>query len=188
MKKLKKSKVSNKTLIPKKKKKKIVFVIKPKVPKVLTFKQKIELLKTQESFKKKILKYKQRFTLAVTVGSALYIIGLLLPFVYRDDEPGNFRGIEIFSFGVVHLSVMALVCVLSIIGLIERKNFSWIFLILIYICNIEPIVKTLFVIENVPFNILIRIIGPGFILGPLGGFLLTLGSTFLLIQRIFYGK
>ena len=188
MKKSKKSQASSKTLIPKKKKKKSVVAITPKVPKVLKFKQKMEFLKSKESFKKKMLIDKRRFTIVVTVGSALYMIGLLLPFVYRDDVSGNFRGIEIFLFGVFHLLVMAFVCVLSIIGLIEGKNFSWVFLVLISLCMIEPNVKILFVIQNIPFNRLIGIIGPGFFLLPLGGFLGTAGSVFLLLQRIYFGK
>ncbi|MGD2086467.1 MAG: hypothetical protein PVH61_09820 [Candidatus Aminicenantes bacterium] len=188
MKKSKKSQASSKTLIPKKKKKKNAVAVTPKVPKVLTFKQKMEFLKSKESFKKKISIDKQRFTLVVTMCSVLYIIGLLLPFVYRDDEPGNFRGIEIFSFGVVHLSVMALVCVLSIIGLIEEKNFSWIFLILINLCMIEPTVNILFVIQTVPFNGLIRIIGPGFFMVPIGGYIGIFGAILLLFNRIYFGK
>ena len=188
MKKSKKSQASSKTLIPKKKKKKSAVAVTPKVPKVLTFKQKLEFLKSKESFKKKILIDKQRFTLVVTIGSVLYMIGLLLPFVYRDDELSNFKGIDIFSLGIVHFSVMALVCLLSIIGLIEEKNFSWIFLILIFPCTIEPTVKILFVIQNIPFNRLIRIIGPGFFMLPLGGFLGTAGSIFLIFQRIYFGK
>lgn len=188
MKKLKKSQASNKTLIPRNKEKKIGVLITPMVSKVLTFKQKIEFLKSKEAFKKKISIDKQRFTFVVTICSVLYLIGLLLPFVYRDDEPGNFSGIEIFSFGVVHLSVMALVCVLSIIGLIEEKNFSWIFLILINLCMIEPTVNILFVIQNVPFNRLIRIIGPGFFMVPIGGYIGIAGAVLLLFNRIYFGK
>jgi hypothetical protein len=172
----------------KKKKDKKVVAITSKVPEVPKWKQTLEFMKDKEFFKKKILMYKQGFTLVVTVGSVLYMIGLILPFVYRDDELSNFRGIEIFSLGIVHLSVMAFVCVLSIIGLIEGKNFSWVFLILIFLCTIEPNVKIIFVIENVPFKRLIRIIGPGFFLVPIGGLIGMCGSSFLLFHRKFFGK
>lgn len=191
MKKSKKSPVSHKSLKPKKKKKKNAAAITPNVQKVPEFPKGTKVvvfIKVKESFKKKILMLKLRYTLIVTAGSALYMIGLFLPFVYRDDGLSHFRGIEIFSFGGIHLSVMAFVCVLSIIGFIEEKNFAWVFLILIFLCMIEPNTQIVFVIYHVPINELFRIIGPGFFLVPIGFLTGMLGACLLLFHRKYFSK
>lgn len=78
-------------------------------------------------------------SLGMAVFSALYIIGLHLPYFYpgkitKGEITGSISAMEFFLIPLVYQGAMALICTLSILHIALKKSFTSIILLCILIC------------------------------------------------------
>jgi hypothetical protein len=94
-----------------------------------------------------ITKYKKTIfnsNLAIAVLSALYIIGLHLPFFYPGEITsleitGSISAMDYFFIPRIYIGLMALICSLSILSIALEKIFIWIIFPCVIICIPEHI-------------------------------------------------
>lgn len=112
-------------------------------------KKNIKKKRNQIPIPKKILSPQERIAgykkvafisnLAITAFSALYIIGLHLPYLYpgkitSGEITGSISAMDFFWIPLVYQSSMALVCSLSILSIVLEKSFTWIMFPFVFIC------------------------------------------------------
>ena len=92
--------------------------------------------------RERIAEYKKANVIAnlgIAVFSALYIIGLHLPYFYAEritsgEITGSISAMGFFRMPLVYLGAMALICSLSILSIPLEKSFTWILFPCVLIC------------------------------------------------------
>ena len=123
--------------------------------------------------------------------SALFMIGLFLPYVYpaasitdgavgKSGEAGPVTAMQLFVFSILYPGAMSLVCVLSILSIILEKSFKQIIIVCILVCLPEFLYYSYYLgTEFIFARRGLRPFGPGF-------YLLFVSAFGLLVSSIYH--
>ena len=122
--------------------------------------------------------------ICIIIGSIIYVIGLFLPYYYWEGKP--VLTIDVLHFGHIYLLMMIFSGILSVVGLIKKKNYYRILLPNAIFVLIEIFIDTMRFLSSFP--VFYQILGAGQFITLFGGVVVFAGGVILAIVHDFRRK